>query len=188
MRIVLLGPPGSGKGTQAALLQTRLQVPHISTGELLRAAVAAGTALGQQAKAKMDAGELVPDDLVLGLLEERLSQPDTKAGYLLDGYPRNLAQCEALDALLQRLDQSLDHALALQVDEDQIVARLAMRARQEGRSDDSESVVRHRLQVYRQQTAPVIDHYRGTGILTEIAGVGDIEAINQRLMAALTPA
>jgi len=185
MRIVLLGPPGSGKGTQAGLLQRRLNVPHISTGELLRAAVAAGTPLGMQAKAKMDAGELVPDDLVLGLLEERLSQADTQAGYLLDGYPRNVAQCQALDQLLGALDQSLTGALALIVDEEQIVQRLAVRAEQEGRSDDSEAVVRNRLQVYRQQTAPVIDYYREAGILTEVAGMGEIEAINQRLLQAL---
>jgi adenylate kinase len=185
MRIVLLGPPGSGKGTQAGLLQRRLNVPHISTGELLRAAVAAGTPLGMQAKAKMDAGELVPDDLVLGLLEERLSQPDAAAGYLLDGYPRNVAQCQALDHLLGKLDQSLNRALALIVDEEQIVERLAVRAQQESRSDDSEAVVRNRLQVYRQQTAPVIDYYRKAGILTEIPGMGEIEAINQRLLAAL---
>lgn len=185
MRIVFLGPPGSGKGTQASLLKERLGVPHISTGELLRAAVAAQTPLGLKAKAAMDAGELVSDDLVLGLIEERMAADDTAKGYILDGYPRNLAQAEALDKVLAPLDRPVQKALALMVDEEQIVQRLAKRADEEGRSDDSEDVVRHRLSVYREQTAPVADHYRSKGLLTEIDGIGSIEAINQRLQDAL---
>lgn len=185
MRIVFLGPPGSGKGTQATLLKERLGVPHISTGELLRAAVAAQTPLGLQAKAAMDAGELVSDELVLGLIEERMASDDTDRGYILDGYPRNLAQAEALDQVLGLLNRPVQKALALIVDEEQIVQRLAKRAEEEGRSDDSEDVVRHRLAVYRQQTAPVADHYRAKGILVEIDGVGSIEEINQRLQDAL---
>lgn len=182
MRLVLLGPPGSGKGTQAALLKDRLNIAHISTGDLLRAAVAAGTELGKIAKATMDAGELVSDDLVLQLLEDRLGEPDVANGYILDGYPRNLAQAEALDALLARLNQNIDHALALIVDEEQIVARLAQRASEQGRTDDSESVVRHRLQVYAEQTAPVVNYYQDKGLLTRIDGMGSIEEINQRLV------
>lgn len=185
MRLVLLGPPGSGKGTQAALLKDRLNVVHISTGDLLRAAVAAGTELGKIAKATMDAGELVSDDLVLQLLEDRLGQPDVANGYILDGYPRNLAQAKALDALLSRLEQNIDQALALIVDEEQIVARLAQRASEQGRTDDSESVVRHRLHVYAEQTAPVVDYYEAKGLLARIDGVGSIEEINQRLMDAM---
>ena len=185
MRLVLLGPPGSGKGTQAALLKDRLDVVHISTGDLLRAAVAAGTELGKIAKATMDAGELVSDDLVLQLLEDRLGEPDVANGYILDGYPRNLAQAEALDALLARLNQNIDHALALIVDEEQIVTRLAQRASEQGRTDDSESVVRHRLQVYADQTAPVVNYYESKGLLTRIDGVGSVEEINQRLMDAM---
>ena len=185
MRIVLLGPPGSGKGTQAALLRERLQVPHISTGDLLRAAVKAGTPLGLQAKAAMDAGELVSDDLVLGLIEERLGQPDIANGYILDGFPRNLVQAEALDELLARLGQPVDKALELTVDEEQIVQRLAKRAAEEGRSDDTEEVVRNRLSVYHQQTAPVTGYYRQSGLLVEVNGIGDIETINQRLVDAL---
>jgi adenylate kinase len=185
MRIVLLGPPGSGKGTQAALLKERLGVPHISTGDLLRAAVAAGTPLGLKAKAAMDAGELVSDELVLGLIEERMGAEDVKAGYLLDGYPRNLAQARALDELLGRLDLPVQKALSLIVDEDAIVQRLAKRAEEEGRSDDSEAVVRNRLQVYREQTAPVAGHYREAGLLEEVDGMGTIEDINQRLVSAL---
>ena len=185
MRIVLLGPPGSGKGTQAAQLKVRLQVPHISTGDLLRAAVKAGTPLGLKAKAAMDAGELVSDELVLGLIEERLGQPDIADGYILDGFPRNLVQAEALDALLARLGQPVDRALELTVDEEQIVQRLAKRAAEEGRSDDTEEVVRNRLAVYHQQTAPVTGYYAERGLLVEVNGMGDIEAVNQRLVDAL---
>lgn len=185
MRLVLLGPPGSGKGTQAALLKDRLNIVHISTGDLLRAAVAAGTELGKIAKATMDAGELVSDELVLQLLEDRLNEPDVANGYILDGYPRNLAQAKALDALLARLNQNIDHALALIVDEEQIVARLAQRAAEQGRSDDSESVVRHRLHVYAEQTAPVVNYYEDKGLLTAIDGMGSIDEINQRLCDAI---
>lgn len=185
MRLVLLGPPGSGKGTQATLLKERLNIAHISTGDLLRAAVAAGTPLGKIAKATMDAGELVSDELVLELLEERLNAPDVANGYILDGYPRNLAQAKALDELLDRLQQRIDRALALRVDEDQIVERLAERASQQGRIDDSEEVVRHRMRVYEEQTAPVANHYANKGLLTEIDGMGSIETINQRLVDAL---
>jgi adenylate kinase len=185
MRLVLLGPPGSGKGTQATLLRERLNIAHISTGDLLRAAVAAGTPLGKIAKATMDAGELVSDELVLELLEERLNAPDVANGYILDGYPRNLAQAKALDELLDRLQQRIDRALALRVDEDQIVERLAERASQQGRTDDSEEVVRHRMRVYEEQTAPVANHYANKGLLTEIDGMGSIETINQRLVDAL---
>jgi len=185
MRIVLLGPPGSGKGTQAALLRDALDVPHISTGDLLRAAVAAGTELGLQAKAAMDAGELVSDELMLGLIEERMSAEDVADGYILDGYPRNLAQAQALDEVLGRIGMPVDKALSLVVDEEQIVARLAKRAQEEGRSDDGEQIVRNRLAVYREQTAPVTGYYAEKGLLTEVDGVGSIETINQRLRSAL---
>ncbi|WP_376693741.1 adenylate kinase [Wenzhouxiangella sp. EGI_FJ10409] len=186
MRIVLLGPPGSGKGTQAALLKERLGVVHISTGELLRAAVAEGTELGKQAKAAMDAGELVSDELMLGLIEEKLGQPEAEPGFILDGYPRNQAQAEALDKLLDRLGQPIDHALELTVDEEQIVKRLALRAEEEGRSDDTEAVIRKRLSVYREQTAPISQHYAEKGILVRVDGVGEIDEINRRLAAALS--
>ncbi|MEE4639070.1 MAG: adenylate kinase [Wenzhouxiangella sp.] len=185
MRIVLLGPPGSGKGTQAARLKDLLNVPHISTGDLLRAAVKAGTPLGLQAKAAMDAGELVSDELMLDLIEERLGQDDIANGYILDGYPRNLAQAEALDAVLSRIGQPVDKALALTVDEEQIVKRLAKRAAEEGRSDDTEEVVRNRLGVYRAQTAPVIGYYAERGLLVEVDGMGSIEDISQRLLDAI---
>lgn len=185
MRLVLLGPPGSGKGTQAALLKNRLNIVHISTGDLLRAAVAAGTELGKIAKATMDAGELVSDELVLQLLEQRLNEPDVANGYILDGYPRNLAQAQALDELLGRLNQNIDHALALIVGQEQIVDRLAQRSAEQGRSDDSEAVVRHRLHVYAEQTAPVVNYYEDKGLLTAIDGMGSIDQINQRLCDAI---
>lgn len=185
MRIVLLGAPGSGKGTQAARLKAALGVAHISTGDLLRAAVAAGTALGLKAKAVMDAGQLVSDDIVLAMLEERLAQADTRAGFILDGYPRNLAQADALDQLLKRLGQPLDAVLRLNVPDADILKRCEIRFRAEGRADDNPDTVRRRLEVYAAQTAPVADYYAQRKLLSEIDGVGDIDAIAQRLLAAL---
>ena len=185
MRIVLMGAPGSGKGTQAALIVKELGLPHISTGDLLRAAVAAGTDLGQQAKAVMDRGELVSDDIVLGLLEERLAQGDAANGFILDGFPRNIAQAEALDALLDRLGQPVDEALQIDIDEDQVVQRIAKRAELEGRSDDTEETVRNRLNVYAEQTAPVVDYYARRGVLSRVLGDGTIEEVFQRIKGVL---
>lgn len=185
MRLVLLGAPGSGKGTQAARLKEHLQVPHISTGDLLRAEVAAGTPLGLQAKAVMDRGDLVSDEILLGMLEDRLSREDTRAGFILDGYPRNLAQAAALDALLAKLGQTFDAAVQLEVDNEQIVERLAGRAKAEGRADDSPESVRHRLNVYDQQTAPVISFYRDHGQLTVVDGVGPLDEVFARIVAAI---
>ncbi|MEJ2384327.1 MAG: adenylate kinase [Xanthomonadales bacterium] len=185
MRIVLMGAPGSGKGTQAALIVKELGLPHISTGDLLRAAVAAGTDLGQQAKAVMDRGELVSDDIVLGLLEERLAQGDAANGFILDGFPRNIAQAEALDALLDRLGQPVDEALQIDIDEDQVVQRIAKRAELEGRSDDTEETVRNRLNVYAEQTAPVVDYYARRGVLSRVLGDGSIEEVFQRIRGVL---
>ncbi|HET7932444.1 MAG TPA: adenylate kinase [Rhodanobacteraceae bacterium] len=185
MRIVLLGAPGSGKGTQAKRLKAELGIAHISTGDLLRAAVKAGTPLGLKAKAVMEAGQLVSDDIVLGLLEERLAEADTRAGYILDGYPRNLAQANALDALLARLQQPLDAVLKLNVPDADIVKRCEIRFGQEHRADDNPETVRKRLAVYAEQTAPVADFYARRGVLTEIDGVGEIDAIGGRLLAAL---
>jgi len=185
MRIVLLGAPGSGKGTQAKLLSEKLNIPHISTGELLRSAVAAGTALGLQVKEIMSSGQLVSDDIMLGLIEERLHQDDAQAGFLLDGYPRNLAQAEALDILLDRMGMPVDEAIDIAVDNEQIIARIAKRAELEGRSDDTEDVVRRRLEIYTEQTAPVSDHYGEKGLLTQILGIGTIEEVFERINGAL---
>ena len=188
MRLVLLGAPGSGKGTQAARLKEHLQVPHISTGDLLRAEVAAGTPLGLEAKAVMARGDLVSDDILLGMLEDRLSRPDTAKGFILDGYPRNLAQADALDRLLQDLGQKFDAAIQLAVDNEQIIERLAGRAKAEGRADDTPDSVRHRLNVYDQQTAPVIEFYREHGQLTVVDGVGTLDDVFTRIIEAISPA
>jgi len=185
MRIVLLGAPGSGKGTQAKRLKVDLGIAHISTGDLLRAAVKAGTPLGLKAKAVMESGQLVSDDIVLGLLEERLAQADTRPGFILDGYPRNLAQANALDALLARVGQPLDAVVKLNVPDAAIVKRCEIRFEQEHRADDNPETVRRRLAVYAEQTAPVADFYAQRGLLTEIDGVGEIEAIGDRVFAAL---
>lgn len=185
MRIVLLGAPGSGKGTQAALMTKELGVPHISTGVLLRAAVAAGSELGKKAKAVMDRGELVSDELMLDLIEERLGQEDASEGFILDGYPRNIAQAEALDRLLAKLGQPVEEALQIDVNEEQVIARIAGRAAEEGRSDDNEEVVRKRMRVYAEQTAPVAGFYENKGVLTRVLGEGSIEEVFQRIMGVL---
>ena len=185
MRIVLLGAPGSGKGTQAALLVRELDLPHISTGEVLRAAVKSDTLLGRTAKAVMDRGELVPDEVMLGLMEERLSQPDVQEGFILDGYPRNVAQAEALDELLERFGQPIDEALQIDIDQESVIRRIANRARQEGRSDDSEDVARNRMKIYDEQTAPVVDYYARKGMLSRVLGEGSVDEVFQRIRGVL---
>jgi adenylate kinase len=185
MRLVLLGAPGSGKGTQADVIKAALGVPHISTGDLLRAAVKAGTPLGLKAKAVMEAGRLVSDDIVLGMLEERLAQPDAMAGFILDGYPRNLAQCTALEALLARLGQPLEVAIKLDVPSELIVERIAGRAAAQGRKDDTPETVRERLRVYSEQTEPVAGYFAQEGKLRVVDGVGELREISQRILDAL---
>ncbi|MCL6713624.1 adenylate kinase [Pseudomonas sp. R2.Fl] len=188
MRLVLLGPPGSGKGTQAARLKEYLQVPHISTGDLLRAEVAAGTPLGVQAKEIMARGDFVSDEILLGMLEDRFARPDTANGFILDGYPRNLVQADALGVLLERIRQPMDFAVQLEVPTDLLVERIAGRAKAEGRDDDSPDVVRNRLDKYTSQTAPVIEYYRQHGQLTVVDGVGSLDEVFSRLIEALSPA
>lgn len=185
MRIVLLGAPGSGKGTQAALLVKELNLPHISSGELLRSAAKAGTELGLKAKAVIDRGELVSDEIMLGLIEERLSRADVARGFILDGYPRNTVQAEALDRLLERLDQPVDEALQIDVDVDKVITRIAKRAAEEGRSDDTEETVRKRMEVYAEQTAPVVDYYAEKGVLSRVLGEGTVEEVFQRIKGIL---
>jgi adenylate kinase len=182
MRLVLLGAPGSGKGTQAARLKEHLQVPHISTGDLLRAEVAAGSALGLQAKEIMARGDLVSDEILLGMLEDRLSRADTREGFILDGYPRNLAQADALGRLLARIGQPMEHAVQLEVDTDKLVNRLAGRAKAEGRADDNPESVRNRLNIYNDLTAPVIDFYRQQGMLKVVDGEGSMDEVFTRIV------
>ena len=185
MRLVLLGAPGSGKGTQAEVLKAELRVPHVSTGDLLRAAVKAGTPLGIRAKAVMEAGQLVSDEIVLGMLEERLAQPDAAGGFILDGYPRNVAQCEALERLLARIGQPLEVAIKLDVPSELIVERIAGRAAKEGRKDDTPETVRERLRVYAEQTEPVAGHFAAIGKLKVVDGVGELAEVSRRILAAL---
>jgi len=187
MRLLLLGAPGSGKGTQAARLKDALGVPHISTGDLLRAEVAAGSKLGLEAKEVMARGELVSDAILLGMLEDRFSRPDTAGGFILDGYPRNLAQAAALDKLLARIGQPMDYAVQLEVPAELLVERIAGRAQAEGRADDNPESVRKRLQVYEDQTAPVIDFYRQHGQLTVVDGVGELDVVFTRILEAISP-
>ncbi len=185
MRLVLLGAPGSGKGTQAARLKNELGVPHISTGDMLRAAVAAGTPLGLKAKAVMDAGQLVSDDILLGMLEERLAEPDAKRGFILDGYPLNLAQASALDAVLAKIGQPLDAVVKLEVPSEAIVGRTELRFKAEGRVDDNPETVRKRLDVYAEQTAPVADFYAKRGTLQVVDGIGEVAEVTERVKQAL---
>lgn len=178
IRVVFLGPPGAGKGTQAQRIAEKYNVPHISTGDILRAAVKEETELGKLAKSYMDRGELVPDDVIIGIIRERLSQPDVKErGFILDGFPRTLAQAEALNKMLEELSMPLDRVIYLNVDDEEIVKRLLSR----GRADDTEEVIRNRLKVYREQTAPLIDYYSEKCLLAEVYGVGDIDEITRKI-------
>lgn len=186
-RILFLGPPGAGKGTQAAMLARALGVPHISTGDMLRAAVAAGTDLGRRAEAIMAAGDLVPDELVVALVAERLTESDAACGYLLDGFPRTLGQAEALSSKIG--DGALELALLLDVAEEELVARLLNRARELGRTDDNDDTIRRRLRVYRDETEPLIGFYPEHGVrVLAIDGIGTIEEVFARLVTALAQA
>jgi adenylate kinase len=212
LRLVIFGPPGAGKGTQAKLLSERLGVPHIATGDMLREAVKAGTRLGGLAKKYMDEGRLVPDEVVIGMVEERLRQPDCSKGFILDGFPRTIEQAEALDSELEKLGLKLDAVLNLEVGDEEVVKRIALRRtcrscgavyhlifnppRREGvcdrcggklyqRDDDREEVVRNRLKVYRQQTKPLLEFYRRRGLLRDVNGERSIEDVFKEILAAL---
>ncbi|MGI5137672.1 MULTISPECIES: adenylate kinase [unclassified Streptomyces] len=213
MRIVLVGPPGAGKGTQAAFLAKNLSIPHISTGDLFRANISQQTELGKLAKSFMDKGELVPDEVTIGMAKDRMEQPDAKNGFLLDGFPRNVQQAEALDDMLKSEGMKLDAVLDLEVPEEEVVKRIAGRRvcrnepshvfhesykppKQAGlcdvcggelyqRDDDSEETVRKRLEVYHQQTEPIIDYYKAQGLVATISALGKVEEVTRRAMEAL---
>ncbi|MFJ7151977.1 adenylate kinase [Streptomyces sp. NPDC100445] len=213
MRIVLVGPPGAGKGTQAVRLAEKLAIPHISTGDLFRANISQQTELGKLAKSYMDAGNLVPDEVTIAMAKDRMEQPDAEGGFLLDGFPRNVSQAQALDVLLESEGITLDAVLDLEVPEEEVVKRIAGRricrndsshvfhvtyspAKQEGvcdvcggelyqRDDDSEDTVRKRLEVYHTQTEPIIDYYKSQGLVRTISALGPVDEITQRALEAL---
>jgi adenylate kinase len=184
-RLVIMGPQGSGKGTQAARLAGHLGVPAISTGDIFRANVKGGTELGNQAKAIMDAGDLVPDEITNAMVRDRLAQPDATEGFILDGYPRNAAQVEALDAVLADRGVALDAVLELTADMDELLARLAKRAVVEGRADDTAEVIARRLAIYAEQTAPLTQGYAARGLLVTVDGTGPVDEVTERLVGAL---
>jgi adenylate kinase len=180
--VILMGPPGSGKGTQAEVLAGRLGVPAISTGEIFRASVAGETELGRKAKQYLDAGEYVPDQLTNAMVRERLAEDDTRSGFLLDGYPRTLDQVAVLDELLAAQDRRLDAVVELEVDPEELVQRLLRRAELEHRSDDTEEIVRRRLQVYTEQTLPLIEVYAERGLVIPVDGAGEMDEVSQRIL------
>ena len=184
-RLLLLGPPGAGKGTQAERLVRKLGIPQISTGDMLRAAVASGSDLGRQVKGIMERGELVSDAIVIDVAKARLAKSDAQGGFVLDGFPRTTGQAEALDRLLAEQKQPLERCVALVVDEGELIARLSRRAEIEGRDDDSEETVRNRLRVYREQTEPLCAYYRKRGLLREIDAVGSLDEVEKRIEEAL---
>jgi adenylate kinase len=212
MRIVLVGPPGAGKGTQAEFIAEHLSVPKISTGDIFRKNVSQGTPLGLEAKKYMDAGDLVPDEVTIAMVKDRISEPDAANGYLLDGFPRNLAQAKVLDEMLEEIGQHLDMVMELVVDDEEVVRRLAGRrtCRDCGqiwhivfdppadpekcdrcggalfqRDDDKEATIRHRLEVYNEQTAPIVDYYADRSILVGVDATGTVEDVTGRAIAAL---
>jgi len=185
MRLLIMGPPGAGKGTQSATLARHFGIPPISTGAAFRAIVERQTELGRRVEEIMLAGGLVPDDVTIQIVAERLAEPDTEPGFLLDGFPRTVPQAEALDGILDRLGTPLDAVLSLVVEPELLVRRMVKRAEIEHRADDNEETIRQRFAVYREQTAPLLSLYRGRGVLTEVDGTGDVEVVGRRIIDAL---
>jgi adenylate kinase len=185
MRLIIMGPPGAGKGTQAKFIAEHFKIPAISTGDIFRANVSEGTELGLEAKRFMDAGEYVPDEVTNLMVRNRIDEPDAVSGFLLDGYPRTVAQVEELDGMIHFTGHELDAVVCLTVDQDEIVARLLQRAQVEGRADDTEDVIRRRQEVYVEQTQPLIEVYRSRGIVHEIDGLGEVADVTARIFAAI---
>jgi adenylate kinase len=188
LNVLLFGPQGSGKGTQAKRIAAEYGIPHVSTGDMFRAAIANQTALGKQVEPILASGELVPDELTVSLIRERLAEPDAERGFILDGFPRNLAQAEALDELLAELDRPLTAALELLVSDDVAVERMRKRAAEEGRADDTPEAMARRLEIYHRETSPLSEHYRATGRLVGIDGAGTIDEVWGRIHDALAQA
>ena len=180
-----MGPPGAGKGTQAKVIAERLGIPAISTGDIFRANVSQQTPLGLEAKRYMDAGDYVPDEVTNAMVRSRIAEPDATKGFLLDGYPRTVAQVEELDSMLAESGQSIDAVVVLTVDRDEVVQRLLKRAEIEGRADDTEDVIRRRQEVYAEQTAPLIEVYAGRDLLVEVDGMGSVDEVSARVFGAL---
>jgi adenylate kinase len=188
MRLVLLGPPGAGKGTQAGQLSKVWSIPHVATGDIFRANVREGTELGRRAKQYMDRGDLVPDEIVIGMVMDRITESDCADGFILDGFPRTVAQAEALDRRLRRPSvpqEPLDAALNFEITEEELFRRLVTRAEKEHRSDDAEEIVRHRLEVYHANTKPLVDYYERQGVLVVVDGMGSIDEVNRRIRDSL---
>jgi adenylate kinase len=185
MRLIIMGPPGAGKGTQAKVIANRYHIPAISTGDIFRANVSAGTPLGVEAQRYMDAGEYVPDQITNLMVRNRIDEEDAVPGFLLDGYPRTVAQVEELDGMIKFTGHELDGVLVLTVDDDELVGRLLQRAETDGRADDTEDVIRRRQEIYNEQTAPLIEVYRDHGILVEVDGMGEVDEVTERLLEAL---
>ncbi len=184
-RLIFLGAPGAGKGTQAKILADSQSIPHISTGDIFRAAVKNQTPLGVKAKGYMDAGDLVPDSLVIDLIRDRLQESDAASGWILDGFPRTEPQAGFLEELLKEINQSCDRAINLDVEDEVVVKRLVERGLESGRSDDNEATIRHRLQVYRDQTAPLIAFYQARNLLVTVNGDQEMDAVTAALKAAI---
>ncbi|MCD4525671.1 adenylate kinase [Nocardioides sp. cx-173] len=185
MRLIMMGPPGAGKGTQAKFVADHFKIPAISTGDIFRANVSQGTELGLKAKQYMDAGDYVPDEVTNLMVRNRIDEADAVSGFLLDGYPRTLSQVEELDGMIKFTGHELDAVVVLTVDQDEIVQRLLQRAKVEGRADDTEDVIRKRQELYVEQTEPLIEVYRGRGILIELNGMGEVSEVTQRIFDAL---
>ena len=185
MRLILMGPPGAGKGTQATRVAEHFKIPAISTGDIFRANVGKGTPLGVEAQKYMDAGEYVPDEVTNKMVRNRIDEPDAAPGFLLDGYPRTTAQVDELDGMVAFTGHQIDAAVVLTVNAEELVQRLLQRAETEGRADDTEDVIRRRQAIYAEQTEPLIDVYRARGVLVEVDGMGEIDEVTARIFAAL---
>ena len=185
IRLLIVGPQGSGKGTQGIRIAQAFGVPAVSTGDVFRSAVAAGTELGEQVKAVIEAGHLVSDELTSAVVRDRLAEPDTAGGFLLDGYPRNIAQVRDLDAFLEGRDEELDAVIELVVPREESISRLSLRAKEQGRTDDTEEVIANRLSIYERETAPILGVYGALGLVVQIDGIGTLDEITDRIVAAL---